>query len=390
MKRWPTMRLGDLVLTTDQRDPREHPKEEFSYVDITSVDNEAKAIVATKRIIGAEAPSRARKVIRKGDVIVSTVRPNLNAVALVPDRLDHQICSTGFSVLRPISTVTSGYLFAFTRSPYFIDYLVSRTTGANYPAVNDAEVKDVPVPVPPLAEQERIVKLLDEADELQKLRAQADRRQADLIPALFHDMFGDPGENPKGWRKERLEEIAEKVTDGEHLTPKRTLSGIKLLSARNVRDGFLDFTDVDYVSEDEHKRIRKRCNPEYGDILISCSGTIGRVATVETSEPLSLVRSVALIKPKKHIVRPKFLENYLRTSSLAAEMSSKANASSQANLFQNQIRGLPILIPDVRLQDDFVDRATEIRELEAKQAVSRERLDALFQSMLHRAFRGEL
>jgi type I restriction enzyme S subunit len=107
------------------------------------------------------------------------VRPNLNAVALVPGNLDNQICSTGFSVLRPSEKVLSGYLFAFVRSPAFVDYLVARTTGANYPAVNDGEVKDVPVPVPPLAEQEQIVKLLDEADEMRKLRAQADRRPRD-------------------------------------------------------------------------------------------------------------------------------------------------------------------------------------------------------------------
>jgi type I restriction enzyme S subunit len=199
MKRWPTIPLGELVLPTEQRDPKEIPTKEFFYVDIASVDNETKAIVETKRIRGADAPSRARKVIRRGDVIVSTVRPNLNAVALVPDNLDNQICSTGFSVLRPSANVTSGYLFAFVRSPFFIGCLVARTTGANYPAVNDGEVKDVAIPVPHLAEQERIVKLLDEADELRKLRAQADRRTADLIPALFHDMFGGPAINPFGW-----------------------------------------------------------------------------------------------------------------------------------------------------------------------------------------------
>src|SRR6266849_674598 len=99
MKQWPTMRLGDLLLPTEQRDPRENPSEEFSYVDIASIDNQSKTIIAAKRIIGADAPSRARKVIREGDVIVSTVRPNLNAVSVVPTNLDNEICSTGFSVL---------------------------------------------------------------------------------------------------------------------------------------------------------------------------------------------------------------------------------------------------------------------------------------------------
>jgi type I restriction enzyme S subunit len=250
--------------------------------------------------------------------------------------------------------------------------------------------KAIKISFPPLPEQQRIVKLLDEADELRKLRAQADRRTAALIPALFHDMFGDVGLMSGGSRRVRLEEVADKVTDGEHLTPKRTTGGIKLLSARNVRDGFLDFTNVDYIGLEEHQRIKKRCDPECGDILISCSGTIGRVAVVQTHEPFSLVRSVALVKLKKDVLRPMYLQYYLRTPFMAAKMSATANASSQANLFQNQIRALPVLIPEIALQDRFVERASEIRELEVEQTTSRECLEALFQSMLHRAFGGEL
>ena len=150
MNRWPSKPLRELLLPTEQRDPRAKPTEEFFYVDIASVDNEAKAIGTTKPMMGADAPSRARKVIRGGDVIVSTVRPNLNAVALVPVSLDNEMCSTGFSVLRPSPKLLSGYLFAFVRSSGFIGDLVARTTGANYPAVNDSDVKAVLLPVPPI------------------------------------------------------------------------------------------------------------------------------------------------------------------------------------------------------------------------------------------------
>src|SRR5436309_15889990 len=100
MKRWPTNKLGELVLPTEQRDPRDKPTERFSYVDIAGVDNEAKKTTATKTIVGADAPSRAGKVIRRGDVIVSTVRTNLSPVALVPDVLDNQLSSPRCPLLR--------------------------------------------------------------------------------------------------------------------------------------------------------------------------------------------------------------------------------------------------------------------------------------------------
>ncbi len=92
----------------------------FRYVDISSVDNQRKSIVEAKTIVGKEAPSRARQMIRANDVLVATTRPNLNAVAIVPPELDGSICSTGFCVLRSNGQVVQEYLFAFVRTGQFI------------------------------------------------------------------------------------------------------------------------------------------------------------------------------------------------------------------------------------------------------------------------------
>jgi len=203
-------------------------------------------------------------------------------------------------------------------------------------------------------------------------------------------MFGDPATNPKGFPASSIDGVAEQVTDGEHQTPRRTTAGIKLLSARNIRDGYIDFENVDYIDSDEHARIKRRCNPSTGDVLISCSGTIGRVALVQTNEPFSLVRSAALVRPRVTKVRPKFLEHYPRTPALKARMLRRANASSQANLFQGQIRELPIYLPPVSLQDDFVSRFSKVSMLRCSARASLAEMDSLFASLQHRAFRGEL
>lgn len=186
---WPIRRLGDLVLPTEQRNPKENPTEQFFYVDIASVDNKTKTIIESKHIIGADAPSRARKVIRTGDVIVSTVRPNLNAVARIPDYLDTQICSTGFSVLRPSERVISDYLFAFVLSYFFINCLIAKTTGANYPAVNDSEVKDVPISVPPLPLQKEFAARVTEIRAMQADQSASRNRLDDLFQSMLHRAF---------------------------------------------------------------------------------------------------------------------------------------------------------------------------------------------------------
>jgi type I restriction enzyme S subunit len=203
-------------------------------------------------------------------------------------------------------------------------------------------------------------------------------------------MFGDPVTNPHMWPALKVEQIADQVTDGEHLTPKRELDGIKLLSARNVRNGYLDFGNVDFVGLEEHERIKKRCSPVRGDVLISCSGSIGRVASVETDEPLSLVRSVAMIRPKQSVVATKFLEHYLRTPAMNAYMVRRANASSQANLFQGPIREMPVLLPPLPLQQTFATRVLAIEALKAQHRAALAALDELFASLQQRAFAGTL
>lgn len=396
MKRWPTMRLGDLVLSTQQRDPRQKPGEEFCYVDIAGIDNETKTIGVAKRIVGAYAPSRARKVIHMGDVIVSTVRPNLNAVAIVPDNLDKQLCSTGFSVLRPSSKVTSGYLFAFVRSPFFIDCLIARTTGANYPAVNDGEVKDVPIPVPPLAEQERIVKLLDEADELRKLRAQADHRTDALIPSLFHEMFGEPALNPFGWPVECVGTLFDVKRGGAKCGPfgsalkkhEYVASGIPVWGIPNVLPN--QFVEVGslFISPSKFEELRAYA-VEPGDLLFSRAGTVGRICVANPKKNDSIIGTnlIRLALDRKRVV-PEFFAT-LMTHFGAKVGRLRASADESAYSFMNTtiLKALRIYLPPIKLQEEFAARVSEIRAMQAEQSASRHRLDDLFQSLLHRAFK---
>ena len=390
MKRWPTKTLGELVLPTAMRDPRENPTDEFSYVDIASVDNETKAIVTTKRIVGAQAPSRARKVIREGDVIVSTVRPNLNAVALVPGTLDNQICSTGFSILRPSEKVICGYLFAFVRSPFFIDCLVTRTTGASYPAINDGEVKNVPIPVPPLAEQERIVMLLDEADELRKLRAQADRRTADLISALFHEMFGNPEINPQGWPRGTLKSFGVDVRYGLGQPPEEDAQGVPILRATNIKHG--------YISEVGLIRVRREAVPpsrnaflNADDVLVVRSGAYtGDVARVGERWAGSVAGYDLVVSAGEHLTG-EFIASYLLSKFVQEQYFGGLKLrAAQPHLNSTQVDETPFFCPPLPLQREFAARVAAVRTIEAEQSTNRHRLDAVFNSLLHRMFEGEL
>lgn len=175
---WVKATIGDISVKGGQRKPE--PDEDFIYVDIGSIDRDRKCISSPQYLKGVDAPSRARKEICEGDVIVSLTRPNLNAVALVDEKYSGQIASTGFEVIRPAG-VEPRYIFALTRSRDFINHISGQVQGALYPAAKSADVKAYEFPLPPREEQTRIANKLDE------LLAQVDTIKAhvDAIPGIL-------------------------------------------------------------------------------------------------------------------------------------------------------------------------------------------------------------
>jgi type I restriction enzyme S subunit len=191
---WRWVKLGEVCEREVQnKDPHETRNIPFRYIDISSVDNVRKSIVSPQTLLGAEAPSRARQVVRTNDVLVSTTRPNLNAVAIVPPELDQMICSTGFCVLRPTIAIDPTFLFLFVQSKEFVESLSSLVVGALYPAVKDSQVKDQLIPLPPLPEQRRIAGILKEqmaAVEKARAAAEAQLSEINALPsALLRQAF---------------------------------------------------------------------------------------------------------------------------------------------------------------------------------------------------------
>ena len=163
-----------------------------------------------------------------------------------------------------------------------------------------------------------------------------------------------PFEIPDSWAWTRLFSLCSNITDGEHKTPRRTAEyvGYYLLSARNIRDGHLSLEDVDYVDGKEYSLISKRCNPKHNNILISCSGSIGRVCLVPDDGNYVMVRSAAVAVPI--LVYSKYLMYALQSEIVQKQIKSKIKQAVQANLFQGEIRNLIIPVPPFDEQQRIV------------------------------------
>lgn len=305
-----------------------------------------------------------------------------------------------------IQNVDENYLQLFISTKK--DLYKNNKKGSAIPHLNKDLFFNIPFPLPPtLLEQQRIVsrieslfsKLDSAKEKAQNVVDSFENRKA----AILHKAF--TGELTKKWREEngvgedswvekKLEEISLKITDGEHSTPKRVDSfcGYYLLSARNIHNGEIRLNDVDYVDESEYERIRKRCNPDRNDILISCSGSVGRVCVIQDDNKYVMVRSAAMIKINE--CNSFFIAYMLQSFNVQQQIEKTKKQSCQANLFLGAIKELVVPVPTLPEQQEIVRILDTILEKEnkAKEAAEAvlEQIELLKKSILARAFRGEL
>ncbi len=185
------MKISEGILKTYNENPLvDFSDNTFYYVDIASIDSRSKKIVHYNKLFGKEAPSRARQQIKKNDVLVSTVRPNLNSVSLVPENLDNQICSTGFCILRADNkNFVPEYLFYTSQAPSFVDSLVKKCKGANYPGVSNEDIKSLKIPLPSLPIQQKFASIVEQVEKMKEEIKKTQKNSEELFDSLMNKAF---------------------------------------------------------------------------------------------------------------------------------------------------------------------------------------------------------
>ena len=386
---WDAATIADVCEPAELRDPRQDPAGEFHYVDISGIDRTCKAIAEHRTLSGADAPSRARKAIRKGDVLVSTVRPNLNAVAMVPAYLDGHIASTGFCVLRPNRAVIEPrYLFYRTLTPEFVTALTARVRGISYPAVSDKDVKQVEVPLPPLAEQRRIAEILDRADDLRRLRAEADARANRILPSLFVRMFGDPATNSMHWPIKRIGEVCDIVSGATPRTerPEFWGGGIPWATPKDLSE--LDGWSLDRTARTLTGEGLASCSaamvPE-GSVLLSSRAPIGLVAVA--GMPMCTNQGFKNLVCGSD-VDPWYLFGWCRIRT--TYLQSLGRGATFKEISKRIVESIELPLPPMQRQRHFRSRLMNLTSVHRARIQSARRIANLFRVLLGRAFSGSL
>ncbi|MGF1690089.1 restriction endonuclease subunit S [Photobacterium kagoshimensis] len=313
---------GSLKASTD-------PNYRFRYVDIASVST-GRIDLPSERISFSESPSRARKKVQSGDVLMSTVRPNLKSFAYFEAKGDDYIASTGFSVIRAVNGNDGRFLFNSILADDITRQIEAKVVGSNYPAINSSDVKNLEVLTPTRPEQKKIAKILTSVDEvIEKTQAQIDKLKGlktGMMQELLtrgvgvdgkpHTEFKDSsvGRIPKGWDCLSLKSITKRITDGTHQAVKTSKEGhIPFLYVSCIKDGVIDWNKASMLTEEMYEAASKGRKPEVGDILYTAVGSYGNAALVTKNTQFSFQRHIAFIQLDIEKVHPEFISCFLNS-----------------------------------------------------------------------------
>jgi type I restriction enzyme S subunit len=393
-KGWQTKTLSEVLEKTETVNPLQSPNTEFDYIDVSSVSNTTFQIEETQRLKGKDAPSRARKVVRTNDIIFATIRPTLQRIAVVPEHLDKQVCSTGYFVLRPKPGIDHRFVFYSLFTENFIGQMESLQKGASYPAVTDGDVRAQEIPVPPLAEQQRIVGLLDEAFEgLATAKATAEKNLQNaraLFESHLQSVFTQRG---PGWVEHTLGDLIEIQNGYAFKSTDYTDAGYFVIRISNVQDGEITLANPRFIKLADKKLERFILND--GDILISLTGNIGRVGIIQEDQlPAVLNQRVARITIKDQSADRDFLFRFLLSRTFRESLQEAGHGAAQQNVSTKEIESVRLSLPNMKEQrriveefDNFAEETQRLARLYERKLAA---LEALKKSLLHQAFTGEL
>lgn len=393
---WPLVQIGKYADKVRTWNPAAGEECIFQYVDLSSVDKSRKVIDLDNvaEISSAEAPSRARQLVVAGDVLVATVRPNLNGVAVVPAELNGATASTGYCVLRADEKNLHGrYLFHWVQTGSFVEDMMSKATGANYPAVSDKIVKESKIPLPPLPEQKRIAAILDKADAIRRKRQQALQLADDILHSVFQchscaPLSLKPLEGSVDHRWVRLSTVA-RLESGH--TPSRKIEeywggDIKWLSLKDVKsisDAYI-YDTFDKPTQLGIDNSSARLLPK-GTVALCRTASVGRCVIL--GEDMATSQDYVNWVCGKELI-PEFLYATLLVSDKFFD--GLKQGSTHKTIYVPVVKEFHIKLPSLGVQEKIALALKSIVEFKLKALNEAGDLDYLFASLSQKAFAGQL
>ena len=362
---WEYKKLGDVCQVVTGSTPKTNISEYWdgNYPWVTPAELKGDVYISdTARHITEEAIAHTNLTLLPIGTVLLSSRAPIGKVAITTIEM---YCNQGFKNLICSDAINNKYLYLWLSGK--TEYLNSLGRGATFKEISKTIVENVIIPLPPLSIQKSIVSELDKINELIRLKKEQLKDYDNLAQSIFYEMFGDPVANDKKWDVESLGKVCD-VRDGTHDSPQYLQeSPYILITSKNLVNGKIDYSNVNYISEEDYIAINKRSQVDDGDIIMAMIGTIGNPIIVKLEERKFCIKNVALIKFfNESLVSNKYIHSLLNNDSYLSFIKSQNKGGTQKFVALGTIRKLPIPIPPLSFQQQFAQRIELIEKQKAE------------------------
>jgi type I restriction enzyme S subunit len=336
--------------------------------------------------------------LRRGDSLILNAAHNADYVAsklfLADESVEHALPTGEWLVVRPNETkAIPSYIHFWLRAPATRRAIKLLVKGIHlYPK----DVSSLPISLPTFPKQRQIVDLLSSAEGVVRLRREADKKTAELIPALFLDMFGDPATNPKGWPVALLPDVLSRSFKNglylkkEKYSPDGSGTGVEMVHMSDAFYGEVKRGHLRRVLADQKQVM------DYGltstDLLVArrslnFDGAAKLCGVPQSDEPLLFESSFIRLTPKLDVVRTAYLLNYLNNESTRkTHVLCRITGITISGINQAAMNQIPVLLPPLEVQDNFACKAGDVQSIQAQQSVATAKAQAAFDALLAGSF----
>ncbi|MBP7139405.1 MAG: restriction endonuclease subunit S [Caldisericia bacterium] len=342
-------------------------------------------------------PSRANMQPSINSVWFAKMKGTLKVYSFTKDNeeeIDKYILSTGFAGIKIKDNIFPDYIKFYFVTKKFNEEKDKLSTGSTQMGINNSFIMKIKISLPfkdgkpDLKEQERIVKILEEAEKIQDKGGNLGSLFDEYLKSVFNEMFFD-----KGFEKLKLgdKKICKKITDGSHRTPKLLDKGYPFLTVANMGEFEFNYEGCKKISkEDFNDLVKNDCQPLKGDVLFSKDGTVGKVMRINKTKEQVILSSIAIIRPKEESMNQIYLEYVLKESSSLNQAVTRKSGSAIRRIILKQLKEIKIIVPPLPLQEKFASIVKHVEELKENVRKTKQNSEELFNSLMHKAFRGEL
>ena len=398
---WPMVKLGDVIsfirgITFKPEDLVENFSAGSTVVMRTKNVQVAGLDCSDLISVPSSFIKRKEQKLRYGDLLLSSANSwELVGKTCFCNELDFDATAGGFiSIIRAMpKALDSKYLYYWISSPeiqHAIRHCGRKTT--NISNLDVERFKSLEIPLPPLAEQQRIATILDKADAIRQKRQQAIKLADDFLRSVFLEMFGDPVTNPKGWTVGTIRDLVTSVNYGTSAKASETDGEFPILRMGNITyEGKWDFTDLKYIDlseKDQDKYLARK-----GDLLFNRTNSkelVGKTAVFNEEESMAIAGYLIRVRTNE-LGNPWYISAYLNSIHGKQTLLNMCKSIvGMANINAQELQDIQIMLPPVSLQDRFASIVNAVNERLSKNAVSSNYLTDLFNALSQKAFSGQL